>query len=287
VTVCVPLAVNDAAGTLEDNAVTIAVLANDLDPAGGGLTVTSITQPDFGSAAIDVGNQTVTFTPAPGLAGVFTFTYVATDINSRSDSASVSVIVSARSETGYAPEVAPVNPTITPKDIFYLVYTELITPTGDVSQPPSGLKFGNFVFDLSAWLNDRLLSPITFAQPVTLTIPYNPALLNGLNESTLVVYYWNGTAWANDGITLLARDPVNHQLTIAITHLTEFAFFAAAPTGIVERPEPEERAWKIYLPAIGREGMGRDSAAPVATPAEVPVLPAGSKPLYLPLIGQQ
>ena len=304
-----PLAVNDAAGTLQDNAVTIAVLANDLDPAGGGLTVSSITQPISGSAAIDVGNQTVTFTPAPGVAGVFTFTYVATDVNNRSDEALVSVVVSAKSETGAAPEIAPVDPgvdttvafsspgvsllsiqmpagvftgTVTDKDIFYLAYTPIVTPTGDINQPPSGLKFGNYVFDLGAYLNGQLLSPLTFAQPVTLTFTYSPALLSGLNEATLTVYYWNGTAWANDGITVIGRDLTNHTLTVVITHLSEFAFFAATPTAIDDTPEPDTNAWRVYLPVITQATTVRDLTAPTAPP----ILPAGSQPIYLPYVSR-
>ena len=297
------VAVNDAAGTLQETAVTIPVLANDRNPAGGSLTVISVTQPGRGSAAIDAGSQTVTFTPGPGVSGVFTFTYVGRDANQRSDEALVSVVVSARSETGSPPQIAAVNPavnttvafsspgvslvgiqmragaftgTVTAKEIFYLAYTPLITPTGDINQPPSGLEFGNFVFDLSVYLNGRLLSPVTFAQPVTLTFTYSAALLAGLNEATLTVYYWNGTAWANDGIVVIGRDPVNHTLIVTITHLTEFGFFAAMPTGIGETPEPEGSAWKIFLPAIGQESSARDATAPG--------LPAGTQPIYLPFI---
>ena len=70
--------------------------------------------------------------------------------------------------------------TVTEKDIFYLAYTPVVTPTGDINQPPSGLKFGSYVFDLGAYLNGQLLSPITFAQPLTLTFTYSPALLKAV-----------------------------------------------------------------------------------------------------------
>ena len=58
---------------------------------------------------------------------------------------------------------------------------------------------------------------------------------------------------AKDAISAaLNRDPANHQVTVAITHLSEFAFFATAPTSIIEMPEPDGNAWKVFLPTIGR-----------------------------------
>ena len=216
------------------------------------------------------------------------------------------MVASARHATGSAPEIAPVNPTVdssvafssaqvsldiqlpsgfftgtvTEKDIFYLAYTAVTTATGDTTQPPSGLKFGNYVFDLTAYLNGRSLSPLTFAHPVTLTTIYDPALLGDLTQATLTVYYWNGTAWANDGISVVTRDTVNHRLTVLITHLSEFAFFAAAPTGIDETPEPDTNTWRTYLPVITHNAAVREPAGP-------PVLPEGWQPLYMPFIGRQ
>jgi hypothetical protein len=188
-------------------------------------------------------------------------------------------IVSVRSETESPPQTAPIDPavsttvafsslgvslvslempagaftgTVTEKDIFYLAYTPVVTPTGGINQPPSGLKFGSYAFDLGAYLNGQMLSPITFAESLTLTFTFSPALLSGPNEARLFVYFWNGTAWSDDGTTVINRDPANHQVTIAITHLSEFAFFATAPTNIVEMPEPDGGTSKVFLPVIGR-----------------------------------
>ena len=52
--------------------------------------------------------------------------------------------------------------TMGPKDIFFLVYTVILTPTGDVNQPPHALRFGNIVFDLSAFFNYNLLPGYRF-----------------------------------------------------------------------------------------------------------------------------
>jgi alpha-tubulin suppressor-like RCC1 family protein len=75
-----PQAMDDAATTAEDTVVTVAVLANDTDPEGDALTVSSVTPaPAHGTAVIDAGNTTITYTPAKDFCGIDTFGYTATD----------------------------------------------------------------------------------------------------------------------------------------------------------------------------------------------------------------
>ncbi|MCB0149060.1 MAG: cadherin-like domain-containing protein, partial [Caldilineaceae bacterium] len=144
---------NDAAGTLQGTAVQIDPLANDIDPAGGGLTVANVSQPASGSVAIDSGAKTVTYTPAPAFAGLVTFIYTARDIYGITDEALVAVVVSAVDQAGHAPQIGvidnasgstvdfdsgrfqtqvqvPAGSYPTPlgdKEIFYLAYTPVIT----------------------------------------------------------------------------------------------------------------------------------------------------------------
>ncbi|MCK5802681.1 MAG: tandem-95 repeat protein, partial [Lentisphaeria bacterium] len=86
-----PNAVNDSATTPEDTAVTIAVLANDSDPDGDPLNVTSVTNPPHGTAT-SVGSQ-VRYTPDSGFSGTDSFTYTITDPYEATDSAQATVSV--------------------------------------------------------------------------------------------------------------------------------------------------------------------------------------------------
>jgi Bacterial Ig domain/Calx-beta domain len=86
-----PVAVNDTAAVSEGQSVTVAVLANDSDPDGDPLTVTSATSP--GGAAVINANQTVTYTPNAGTCGSDTITYSISDGRGGTASASVSVSV--------------------------------------------------------------------------------------------------------------------------------------------------------------------------------------------------
>jgi VCBS repeat-containing protein len=87
-----PDAVDDSATTAEDNAVTVAVLANDTDPDGDPLTVMAVGAPAHGSAVLN-GDGTVTYTPAANYNGADSFTYTVSDGQGGTDTASVSVTV--------------------------------------------------------------------------------------------------------------------------------------------------------------------------------------------------
>lgn len=87
----IPVAVADTASTKQGVAVTIPVLANDSDPNGDPLTVTSVTQPANGSVAIQAGGGAVVYTPgAPPSAS---FTYTISDGRGGTATANVSVTI--------------------------------------------------------------------------------------------------------------------------------------------------------------------------------------------------
>jgi hypothetical protein len=87
-----PIAVDDSAVTYVDTPVIIAVLANDFDPDGDALQVTSTTQGANGGVVINADN-TVTYTPANGFTGNDGFTYTISDGNGRTDRANVFIRV--------------------------------------------------------------------------------------------------------------------------------------------------------------------------------------------------
>jgi oligopeptide transport system substrate-binding protein len=77
----------------------------------------------------------------------------------------------------------------------------------------------------------------TFAEPLTLTIQYTDGDLGGVDENTLELRYWDGSAWVTDGITIVERDTVNNTIVVRIEHLTEFAMLGRR---------------RVYLPLVVR-----------------------------------
>lgn len=141
-----PVANPDAAVTQEGKAVTIAVLANDTDPDGDALTVSSVTDPAHGTTTINADN-TVTYTPDPGFVGTDTFTYTAFD-GEWEDTATVTVTVEKRPNT--AP-VANADTATTPRNTAVTIAVlandhdadgDALTVTG-VTQPANGLATRN------------------------------------------------------------------------------------------------------------------------------------------------
>lgn len=102
-----PVAVNDTATTAANTPVTINVLANDSDVDGDPLTVTALGPVTGGSAAIDAGSTTVTFTPNAGVtAGSFTYTVSDGDLSA---TATVNVNVQAGVDYNIASVSVPGN----------------------------------------------------------------------------------------------------------------------------------------------------------------------------------
>jgi hypothetical protein len=89
-----PTAANDSSSTTEDTPTTIDVVANDTDVDGDTLTVSAVGAPASGSVSIEADGR-VTYTPALNRSGTDTFTYTLADGAGGSDSATVSMTISA------------------------------------------------------------------------------------------------------------------------------------------------------------------------------------------------
>ena len=89
-----PDAVDDSATTAEESPLSIAVVGNDSDINGDPVTVASVTAPAHGTAVIDGGGTSITYTPAADFFGADTFTYKAKDsLDAESAPATVNVTV--------------------------------------------------------------------------------------------------------------------------------------------------------------------------------------------------
>jgi hypothetical protein len=89
------------------------------------------------------------------------------------------------------------------------------------SGTPSGVtKAGDYAFDLKA-LTGVDTSVTTFLQPITITMTYQDSDVVGINESTLVIYRWDGATW-----TLLTGCIVNTTLNTVTCTTTNFSVFS-------------------------------------------------------------
>jgi len=92
-----PTAANDTATTTSGNAVTIDVLANDADPNGDILAITSDGPPSHGTAAVD--NGKIIYTPNVDFTGTDSFTYIVSDGKGGTATATVTINVTSGGQT--------------------------------------------------------------------------------------------------------------------------------------------------------------------------------------------
>lgn len=104
-----PSATNDLATTVQNEAVTINVLANDTDSDGDTLFVSSVADPPSGSTTNN-GGGTVTYVPDLGFSGIDSFEYTISDGNGGADTATVTLTVTyVEAPSEPAPEPTPVT----------------------------------------------------------------------------------------------------------------------------------------------------------------------------------
>lgn len=113
-----PTANGDTAGTAEDFAVDVAVLANDSDPDGDALSILSVSSPANGTT--DISGTMVIYTPNANFAGNDAFTYSVGDGRGGSDSATVTVTVTGMNDAPSAVNDAAATASDTPISVAVL-----------------------------------------------------------------------------------------------------------------------------------------------------------------------
>ncbi|MGB3905249.1 MAG: hypothetical protein WBB22_10020, partial [Anaerolineae bacterium] len=195
-----------------------------------------------------------------------------------------------------------IEETITPEDGGTLVFTDtnaLTTtvqiPAGGVTQTttivytpvmtatvPSGFVFAGRAFSLEAYRNGNPLPGFTFEEPVNVTIRYADDDVAGLDENTLVLYYWDDAdgEWADAACGPYDRHPHENWLTVPVCHLTDFAllgnggflsyvpFVASGYRGFAAT----SLAMPTYTPTITptQTATGTPTSTPSATPSHTP-----------------
>jgi hypothetical protein len=129
-----------------------------------------------------------------------------------------------------------------------LVYTAL----QNVSTVPANMLFADHAFELNAYQGGVLQPGFAFNLPMNVTIDYTEAGVAGIDEATLVLMYWNGSAWVDVATTCspnstYTRDAANNTLSIGVCHLTEFGLFGEE---LVIPTTPT-----LYFPLLAREAF--------------------------------
>jgi len=127
-------------------------------------------------------------------------------------------------ETGAFAKVTIGSGAVTADTTFTV--TPLGTAAAGTGNPPTGsFMIGNYVYNFTATSGGTAVT--SFVNPVTLTFVYTDSQVTGLDEASLKIYYWSGTAWVALTTTV---DSISNTLTVQVTHFTSFAIFGQKKT---------------------------------------------------------
>jgi len=97
-----------------------------------------------------------------------------------------------------------------------------VESAGTVGAPSTGLyRVGNLVFEVSATNASTSAAVSQFAKAITLTFTYTDSQIAGMNEDTLTIYTWDGTAWV--ALSGAVIDKVNNKITANVSHFSYFS----------------------------------------------------------------
>jgi len=176
-----PPIANDDYATIQENSTDnkITVLTNDSDPDGDSLTITSITQPPFGTSIHD--GTYVYYTPNTGYNGADSFKYTIDDGNGGTATATVHLTILPVNQTNNPPN-QPSHPVPDDQETDISINTDLAWEGGD---PDDGDTVTYDVY-FGPTINPPLLQDNHTGVIYTLgTLAYN------------TTYYWHITAWDN------------------------------------------------------------------------------------------
>jgi VCBS repeat-containing protein len=197
-----PVATNDSYSTAEDTPLNVAapgVLGNDNDIDGNQLTAALITGPTHGTLAL-TGNGSFTYTPAANYNGPDAFTYRASDGTAQSNTATVTITVTAVSD----PPTANNDTYSTNEDTLLTVATPGVL--GNDTDPDSATL-------TAAVATGPAHGTLTFNANGSFT--YTPAA-NYNGPDTFTYRANDGTAQSNPATVTITVTPVNDTPTVAV-----------------------------------------------------------------------
>ncbi|MGE3818629.1 MAG: Calx-beta domain-containing protein [Isosphaeraceae bacterium] len=222
-----PTVAADVTSTAEDTPVTIAVLANDSDPAGASdpLTVVAVTQGAHGSVLINA-NGTLTYTPAANYAGSDSFTYTVGDGDGGTATATVNVAVTAVADDPTVTVASPGGEEGSP--IPVVITPALADDDGSEFLMPTRIRG----VPIGAWFNHGTRLPDQFngldvwqfdladLVGLTLTVPDGPATVS------LVI-----TAFTRESSNLSTAE-TSLTLQVAVANLAPTAVIVGVGSGV-------------------------------------------------------
>lgn len=200
-----PKAEDDQATTLEDEAIEIPVLDNDVDLDGDRLQVRSVSPPGHGAAEIAADGTHVSYAPDPNYHGPDRFTYVVADMDGLTDTAMVEVTVTPVNDGPAAVGTIPDQLLDEGDDVVTVELTPFFT---DLDGDPLvfGAETSNADVVTAAVTGTALvLLPVAYGDATVIVTATDPGGLAATQRVTVGVSDRAARAVLNDAFAAMAR----------------------------------------------------------------------------------
>jgi hypothetical protein len=284
-----PIAGDDKATMTEDGPpLVINVLANDIDPDGGALKITSVTQGKNGTVTIRPTGLDLVYLPNPNFSGADTFTYTIADPEGNSDTATVTVTVEgineidARGDSFSAPrgvatffgsrgvlanDVDPEGDAITKATVVAQSLNGVLVLNTDGSftytSNPGFSGIDSFIYRAFDWRGASDTASVTIDVIDAPPEPLEDAFALGINSGKVFI-----NVLQND------RDPEDEPLEVIAVTKPSNGTATFTPTGVTYQPDPGFVGDDQFTYTIS-DGEGEINATAIAfAVVDVTVVPA-------------
>ena len=176
--------------------------------------------------------------------------------------------VALSEETGGVTVDAPTNYT-TGKTTIQIKKLQAAQTTSAISTPPDTTVVGGNVYELEA-LDEQEESVTSFIEPLTITMTYTPEDVITIDEDTLAIHRWNGTAW--EALTGCAVNRLSYTVTCTTTQFSTFGLFGEEIT-LASGTETETPPTTTPPPVTTTPAQPEvtPSGTPESTPSPTPI----------------
>jgi hypothetical protein len=110
----------------------------------------------------------------------------------------------------------------------------------DLAAASSASTLQDRTFALDAYRDGDRIASLPLSVPMTITLRYEDAAIEGLDEGTLELHHWDGEAWTTEEITVAEHDAARNRLIVEAMRTAKYA--------LVGQPK-----YATYLPLVARQ----------------------------------
>jgi len=136
---------------------------------------------------------------------------------------------------------------------FQIKQLDRTAVTNTTSTPTGYSLINSYIYDLKA-LSDISTTISTFTNPITVAITYGSSDISGIDETNMLIYRWDGSAWQQ--LTGCAADVTTTTVSCTTTHFSIFGLFGKPPVSSSSSSSSSSTSSSTSAPSCGNQAPG-------------------------------